>query len=182
MAKTAVTDWSTTAASNTDIDGTSIDEGCAAAGINNAIRSIMAQIATWITTIPVTAASLTEFWTGSAANRSIAPSILYAANASVSLSDGTTITPDANAGLNFHVTLSANRTLANMTNHKAGQSGRIRIVQDGTGGRTLSYGSNYKFPGGSAPALSTAAGAVDLLFYYVHSTSAYECSILRDVR
>lgn len=46
MAKTAVSDWSTTAASNTDIDSIDIDEGCPSSGINNAIRELMAQIKT----------------------------------------------------------------------------------------------------------------------------------------
>jgi hypothetical protein len=49
MAKNAVTDWSSTASSNTDVGGVNIDEFCPSAGINNAIREIMAQIATWIT-------------------------------------------------------------------------------------------------------------------------------------
>lgn len=47
MPKSAVPDWSTTAASNTDVGGVNIAENCPAAGINNALREIMAQIATW---------------------------------------------------------------------------------------------------------------------------------------
>lgn len=50
MAKTAVTDWDTTAAQNTDINSIDIDENCAPSGINNAIREQMAQIATAMTT------------------------------------------------------------------------------------------------------------------------------------
>jgi microcystin-dependent protein len=50
MAKTAVTDWDATAANNTDIDSIDIDEGCAPSGINNAIREIMSQVATAMTT------------------------------------------------------------------------------------------------------------------------------------
>lgn len=48
MAKNAVTDWDTTAGNNTDIAGVNLAEGCAAAGINDAIRTVMAQIAAWI--------------------------------------------------------------------------------------------------------------------------------------
>ena len=44
MAKNKVSEWSTTAASNTDIAGINIAEGCAPSGINNAIREVMAQI------------------------------------------------------------------------------------------------------------------------------------------
>lgn len=47
MAKNAVGDWDTTASNNSDIGGINIAEGCAAANVNNAIREMMAQIATW---------------------------------------------------------------------------------------------------------------------------------------
>ena len=40
-----IQDWSTTAASNTDVDGTDIGEGCDPANINNAIRAVMANVA-----------------------------------------------------------------------------------------------------------------------------------------
>lgn len=49
MAKTDVTQWDTTAANNTDINSVNIDEGCAPSGINNAIRELMAQVATALT-------------------------------------------------------------------------------------------------------------------------------------
>jgi len=39
-----IQDWSTTAASNTDVDGIDIDEGCEPANINNALRAIMATL------------------------------------------------------------------------------------------------------------------------------------------
>jgi hypothetical protein len=44
MAKNKVSEYSSTAASNTDIGGIDIAEGCAPSGINNAIRELMAQI------------------------------------------------------------------------------------------------------------------------------------------
>lgn len=52
MVKSAVADWDTTAAGNTDVGGINIAENCAAAGINNALREMMAQIATYSDTIP----------------------------------------------------------------------------------------------------------------------------------
>lgn len=48
MAKNAVTDWDSTASNNSDIAGVNIAEGCAAAGINDAIRNVMSQFATWL--------------------------------------------------------------------------------------------------------------------------------------
>ena len=44
MAKNKISEWSSTAANNTDIGGIDIAEGCAPSGINNAIRELMAQV------------------------------------------------------------------------------------------------------------------------------------------
>lgn len=44
MAKNKISEWSSTAANNTDIGGIDIAEGCAPSGINNAIREMMAQV------------------------------------------------------------------------------------------------------------------------------------------
>lgn len=44
MAKTKISEYSTTAGSNTDIDNINIDEGCSPANLNNAIRTLMAQL------------------------------------------------------------------------------------------------------------------------------------------
>lgn len=88
------------------------------------------------------------------------------------LTDGATITPDFAAANNYSVTLGGNRTLANPTNLTAGQSGSIFITQDGTGSRTLAYGSYWDFAGGTAPVLSTAASSVDRIDYIVRSTTS----------
>jgi hypothetical protein len=88
------------------------------------------------------------------------------------LSDGATITPDLADSNNFSVTLGGNRTLANPSNITAGQSGSIFITQDGTGSRTLAYGSNFDFAGGTAPTLSTTAAAVDRIDYVVRTATS----------
>lgn len=88
------------------------------------------------------------------------------------LTDGATITPDFAVANNYSVTLGGNRTLANPTNLTAGQSGSIFVVQDGTGSRTLAYGSYWDFAGGTAPTLSTAANSVDRIDYVVRTTTS----------
>lgn len=98
------------------------------------------------------------------------------------LTDGATITPDFAVANNFSVTLGGNRTLANPSNLTAGQSGVIVITQDGTGSRTLSYGANWKFPAGTAPTLTTTASAVDVLVYYVESSSRITARLVADVK
>ena len=98
------------------------------------------------------------------------------------LTDGASITADFSAGNNFSVTLGGNRTLENPSNAAAGQSGVIVITQDATGSRTLAYGSNWKFAGGTDPTLTTAANAVDVLSYYCASSTVIIATLLGDVK
>jgi hypothetical protein len=83
-----------------------------------------------------------------------------------------TITPDFAASCNFTLTLGQNLTIANPSNLTAGQSGSIFLIQDGTGSRTSAFGSYWDFVGGTAPTLSTAAGSVDRLDYFVRSSTS----------
>jgi len=89
----------------------------------------------------------------------------------VSLTDGANISVDFNAGQNFAVQLAGNRTIDNPTNCVPGQTGSIFVIQDGTGSRTLSFGTNYKFPGGTAPTLSTGASACDRIDYITFTST-----------
>jgi hypothetical protein len=97
------------------------------------------------------------------------------------LTDGATITPDFADSNNFSVTLGGNRTLANPTNLTAGQSGCIWITQDGTGSRTLAYGSYWDFTGGTAPTLTTTASAVDCLVYAVQSSTKITATLITNL-
>lgn len=96
----------------------------------------------------------------------------YDALAEVALVWGATITPNLTTGINFSLAMTGNATLANPTaGMTPGKSGRIRITQDATGGRTLAYDSYFDFEGGIAPSLSTAANAEDYLDYEVITTT-----------
>ena len=75
---------------------------------------------------------------------------------------------------NFDITLNDTvNYLAAPVNASGGQTGQVVIRQDGTGSRTLSYSGGWQFAGGSAPTLSTAAGAADALSYYCATSSGY---------
>jgi len=107
------------------------------------------------------------------AKTDVAQSFTAAQRGAISaLTDGATITPDFAVANNFSVTLGGNRTLANPSNITAGQSGSIFITQDGTGSRTLAYGSNFDFAGGTAPTLSTTAAAIDRIDYVVRTATS----------
>ena len=97
------------------------------------------------------------------------------------LTDGATITPDFSDSNNFSVTLGGNRTLANPTNLVAGQSGCIWITQDGTGGRTLAYGSYWDFTGGTAPTVTSTASARSCLVYAVQSTTQITATLITNL-
>ncbi len=121
-------------------------------------------------------ASAVEIWAGSATDKYLSPDKLFDASAGIALTSSATITPDGANGFNFTLTLAHNATLANPSNFKEGQSGLIKITQDGTGSRTMAYGTNWKFPGG-APVLSTAAATIDLLAYFVWSGGIITASL-----
>ena len=99
-----------------------------------------------------------------------------------SLTDGTSIAVNFNTAQNFIVQLAGNRTLENPTNCVAGQTGSIVIVQDGTGGRTLSYGTSWNFIGGTAPTLSTGISAVDRIDYIVYTSTAVQAIASLDIK
>jgi len=98
------------------------------------------------------------------------------------LTDAANIATDMSLNNFFSVTLAGNRTLDNPSNIVAGQSGSIFITQDGTGNRTLAYGSYWDFDGGMAPTLSAAAGAIDRLDYVVRSATSIHAKLSLDVK
>ena len=77
------------------------------------------------------------------------------------------VTLDFAANQNFILTLTGNVTLANPTTEQVGQSGFIVFIQDGTGGRTVSLGTDYETAGGAGLTLSSAASATDIVPYIV---------------
>lgn len=100
----------------------------------------------------------------------------------VTLTDAATVAIDLSLGNHYQVTLGGNRTIGAPTNVVAGQSGVIRLVQDGTGSRTAAWNSVFKFPGGTAPTLTTAANSVDLVAYHVESTTRIAARFIGDVK
>jgi hypothetical protein len=98
------------------------------------------------------------------------------------LTDAVTITWDVAASHNAQVTLGGNRTLAAPTNLIAGQVYTLRVVQDGTGSRTLTWNAVFKWPSGTAPTLSTGAGKRDVFVFVTDGTNLYATAQAIDVR
>ena len=100
----------------------------------------------------------------------------------VTLTDAASIVPNFDTGNTFVVTLGGNRTLAAPTSANIGQSGSIRVIQDATGGRTLSYNSAYQFVSGSAPVMDTSAGAQSILVFSCRSATTIDAVMLHDFK
>lgn len=90
------------------------------------------------------------------------------ANEAVSLTRASTTNWDMDTGINFSLTLDGNvTTMANPTNQIAGKAGLLRILQDGTGGRTIgTWDSDFIWLNGEA-IMPSAANAVLMVAYAV---------------
>ena len=93
-----------------------------------------------------------------------------------------TATADFALGNHFAITLSEATTFANPSNLVAGQSGVIVITQSSGSLYSLSWGSSWKFAGGTAPDATQTASAVDTLAYFVESSTRITARLLADVK
>lgn len=94
----------------------------------------------------------------------------------VALTDGATIDTDASqgttVGATYRVTLGGNRTIANPTNLVDGQRIIYEIKQDGTGSRTVTWGSKFTWSDDiPIPTLSTSANYIDFVSFVYNSSA-----------
>lgn len=107
-------------------------------------------------------ATTAEVWAGTATNKVVSPKTLADAVAFVAITPAV-----ASSGLNFStfinatITLTGNLTLGIPSGGFSEKSGRIRIVQDSVGNRTLSLHSNYILPPGFSIQM-TAYGVTEI--------------------
>jgi hypothetical protein len=89
------------------------------------------------------------------------------------LADAATIAVDASLNNAFKVTITDDRELGNPTNAVEGMAWVVRVTQDATGGRALTFGANYVGPAITDP-LDTSGDAADserLLSFYALSAT-----------
>ena len=204
MAKTKISEYSATASSNTDIDSIDLGEGTMVpSDVNNSLREMMAHLAdmnagtsaiqdTFTLSDPtddtkkmrfdavgITAGNTRVFTAPDSdltiAGINIAQEFTAAQNFNATtLTDAATIAWDTSANQVTSVTLGDNRTMGAPTNLKDGAVYVLIVIQDGTGSRTLSFNSVFKFTGGTAPTLTTTASARDILVFVSNGTNLYE--------
>ena len=85
--------------------------------------------------------------------------------AETTLTDGATINWNMSTQSVCKVTLGGNRTLAAPSNGSTGQFASILVIQDGTGGRTITWNAVYEFASDTAPTLTATASLGDLFVF-----------------
>ena len=100
-------------------------------------------------------------------NSSITAGTIVLGNTDTDTSNSGNVTLDFDANQNFVLTMTGNVTLVNPSTESVGQSGFIALIQDGTGGRTLTLGTDYESAGGAGITLTSTASATDLVPYVV---------------
>jgi len=204
MPKVKISEYSATASSNTDIDSIDLGEGTMVpSSVNNALREQMAHLAemnagtaaiqdTFTLADPADDTKQVRFDAGGVTTgnkRILTVPDADATLAGLSLSqeftktqnfDATTLTDaasiswDASANQVTSVTITDNRTLAAPTNMVDGAVYVLTIIQDGTGGRTMSFNAVFKFTAATAPTLTATAAARDTLVFLSDGTNMYE--------
>jgi|TARA_R110000822_G_scaffold238756_1_gene368794 hypothetical protein len=85
--------------------------------------------------------------------------------AEITLTDQATVTWDASTQEVCKLTLGGNRTLAAPSNGTTGQFISILLIQDGTGGRTVTWNAVYEFTADTAPTLTATAAKGDVFVF-----------------
>jgi len=188
MAKTKISEFSSTPANNTDIDGINIAEGCAPSGINDAIRELMSQLKDLqaglsgdVTAIAAggtgaatfAAAGLTTLTgTETLTNKTLTnPTVTNYVETPYSANSSTAITLALTNGTVQIITLTGNATIT-MPTATSGKSFIMYLKQDATGSRTVTW-STVKWAGGTAPTITSTASRQDILSFFADGTNWY---------
>lgn len=91
--------------------------------------------------------------------------------------DASTVTFDLSLGNIHTVTLGGNRTLA-LSNASTGQCFILRLLQDGTGSRTVTWFTTIKWPDATAPTLTTTASKADVFGFICTGSGTYDAFIV----
>jgi hypothetical protein len=100
--------------------------------------------------------------------------------ANTALTDAATVAWDTTNQVATFTFVSTNRTMGAPTNLKNGAFYALAVIQNG-GSNTLTWNSIFKWASGTAPTLSTAAGAKDYFTFRSDGTNLYQQGISQAV-
>ena len=204
MAKDKISEYSTSAGSNTVISDIDLGEGTMVpSDVNNSLRMMMKHLADMnagtssiqdtltladpdddtkkvrLDAVGVTAGQTRVLTAPDAdvtiAGLSLAQEYTAAQNFNATtLTDGATIAWDASANQVTSVEITASRTMGAPTNQVDGAVYVLMIKQDSTGGFTMSWNAVFKFAGGTAPVVTATASAKDVYVFLSDGTNMME--------
>ena len=204
MAKNAITDFDVVASNNVDIESIDLGEGTMVpSSVNNSLRSMMSLLAkmnagtqpladTFTLADPadltkavrIDAGNITTATTrvltapdadATIAGLSVAQEFSATQNFdATTLTDAASISWDASVNQVTSVTITASRAMAAPTNMVDGGVYVITVIQDGTGGYTMSWNGVFKFAGATAPVVTATASARDTFVFISDGTNMYE--------
>ena len=96
------------------------------------------------------------------------------------ISSVTSWTPDWDSGNVQTMELSGATTINNPSNIEVGATYIIILKQDAEGTHTVSWGSQYKFPAGTAPTITTTANKADVITLIAYSSTVLMCTSVQD--
>ncbi len=99
----------------------------------------------------------------------------------VTITYGATVDFDWDSGNNQQVELAGDPTFT-FSNIPDGAWLKVRIVQDGTGSRTVTWPGTAKWPGGIEPTLTTTGAAIDILSFVSDGTNLEAFGFAADVK
>jgi len=192
MPKTKISEFSSTPANNTDIDGINIAEGCAPSGINDAIRELMSQLKDWQAGLSGDVTAIAAGGTGAATFAAAGlttltgsetltkktltnPTVTNYVETPFTANSSTAITLALINGTVQIITLTGNATIT-MPTATSGKSFIMFLKQDGTGSRTVTW-STVKWAGGTAPTITSTASRQDILSFFADSSNWYGCVV-----
>ena len=88
------------------------------------------------------------------------------------LTSAATVSWNANTAQVATLALGHNATVANATNHQSGGVYIMRVTQD-SAPKTLAWSTGYKWPGNTAPVMTSTGGAVDIFTFVSDGTYMY---------
>ena len=88
------------------------------------------------------------------------------------LTSGTSVSWDAGSNQSAVLVLGHNATMGAATNQANGGVYILKVTQNSSP-KTLSWNSNYKWPGNSAPTMTATGGAVDVFTFVSDGTYMY---------
>lgn len=99
----------------------------------------------------------------------------------VSLPQSGAITLDFSTGNNFVLTAAGDIVMSNPINGNVGQSGIIFIGQDISVARNITWGNNWRWPGGTDFVLPATLGSYHLVSYFVVNSAFIVCTSIRNI-